>query len=97
MFYNENITYNRTQVTYSGVVRINVFGISNPIILNNITVVISVDEDFSTATTIGYVTFDYVPNGIITIEATQDQAEALVAASTIYINSNSGEVSIESV
>ena len=97
MLYNDLITYNQTNITYTGTIQINVPGISNPIILNNITVVISVEEDFSNATTVGYVTFDYVPGGIVTIEATQDQAEALVAASTIYISSNSGEVSIETV
>lgn len=97
MLYNDIITYNHNNITYTGTVQINVPGISNPIILNNITVVISVEEDFSNATTVGYVTFDYVPGGIVTIEATQDQAEALVAASTIYISSNSGEVSIETV
>lgn len=97
MFYNENITYNRTQVTYSGVVRINIFGISNPIVLNNITIIVAAKEDFSNATTVGFVTFDYVPGGIVTIESTQTQAEALISANTIYIDSASGEVSIQSV
>jgi len=97
MLYNDLITYNQTNITYTGTIQINVPGISNPIILNNITVVISVTEDFSNATTVGYVTFDYVPSGIITIDATQDQADALVTADIIYINSASGEVAIESV
>lgn len=97
MIYNDIISYNHNNITYVGIVQINVPGISNPIILNNITVVISVTQDYSNATTVGYVTFDPVANGIVTIESTQSQAEALVSASTIYIDSISGEVSIQSV
>jgi len=94
MLYNDIITYNHNNITYTGTVQINVPGISNPIIIGNITVAIAVEEDFSNVTTIGYVTFDYVPGGIVTIEASQEQAEALVGASAIYINSSSGEIGI---
>lgn len=97
MLYNDIISYNHNNITYTGTVQINVPGISSPIILSDITIVISVEQDFSNATTVGYVTFDYVPGGIVTVESTQSQAEALVSASTIYIDSTSGEVSIQNI
>jgi len=83
MLYNDIITYNETNITYTGVVQINVPGISNPIILNNITFVIFSAEDFSNATTIGYVTFDYVPNGIITFENFKDEYYGEVSIETV--------------
>jgi hypothetical protein len=97
MLYNDLINYNQTNITYVGVVQINVAGISNPIILSNITVAIATEPDYSNATTIGFVTYDFAPTGILTIESSQEVAEALVGAEMIYINSASGEVSIETV
>jgi hypothetical protein len=97
MLYNDLITYNQTNITYTGTIQINVPGISNPIILNDVTVVVSTEPDYSNATTIGYVTYDFAPTGILTIESTSEQAQALVEAQLIYINSASGEISIETV
>jgi len=97
MLYNDLITYNQTNITYTGTIQINVPGISNPIILNNVTVVVSTEPDYSNATTLGIVTYDFAPTGILTIEANQDQAEAISSADILYINSASGEISIETV
>lgn len=97
MLYNDSLIYNQTNITYSGTVNINVPSIINTIILSNVTVVILTEPDFSNATTIGVVTYDFAPTGILTIEATAEQAEALVAAEIIYINSASGEISIETI
>ena len=87
MLYNDIITYNHNNITYSGILYINVIGISSPIVVNNITVVVSTEADYSNATTMGVVTYDISPSGIITIEATSDQAAAITEASTIYLNS----------
>lgn len=97
MKYNDIITYNHNNVTYTGIVKINVPGILNAIILNNVSVAISTNPDYSNATVVGVVTYDFTPSGILTIEATQDQAQALVGAEIIYINSASGEISVENV
>jgi hypothetical protein len=97
MLYNDLITYNHNNITYTGTIKINVPGIPSPIILGNVSVAISTNPDYSNATTIGVVSYDFAPNGILTIEATQDQAEALVSADFIYINSASGEVSVETI
>lgn len=97
MLYNDIITYNQTNITYTGTVQINVPGISNPIILSDILVVVSTEPDYSNATTIGIVTYDFAPTGEIIIEATQDQAEAIVQAQVLLINSVSGEISIQTV
>jgi hypothetical protein len=96
VLYNDLITYNHNNITYTGTIKINVPGISSPIILGNVSVLISTNPDYSNATTIGFVTYDFAPNGILTIESTEEQAEALVSADFIYINSVSGEVAIQS-
>lgn len=99
MLYNENIGYNDPSVTYIGTVYISVPGISNPIVIGNLTVVFPslTSQDYSNATTIGFISYEFSPSGILTIEATQDQAQALVEANFVYINSASGEVSINNV
>ena len=85
MKYNDLITYNHNNITYNGTIHINVPGLSNPIILNNITVVVATEPDYSNATTMGLVTFDLAPSGIMTIEATDEQAYAISESSTIYL------------
>jgi hypothetical protein len=96
MLYNDLITYNQQNITYIGTIQINVPGLSNPIIVGDITVVISVEEDFSNMTTIGFITYDFTPSGIMSFEATEDQAYAISQSSTVYI-SPTGEVAIENV
>lgn len=85
MLYNENFTYNNANITYNGVLHINIPGISAPVILSNITVVFGGDIDYSNATTIGLITYDISSTGIITISATQDQAEAVSQSGIIYL------------
>jgi len=87
MLYNDLITYNQTNITYTGTIQINVPGLSNPIILGNVTVVISAEADYSNATTIGIVSYDFAPSGIVTIQSGQEQSEALVSADIAYIDS----------
>jgi hypothetical protein len=95
MKYNDLITYNHNNITYNGTIYINVPGLSNPIILNNITVVVATEPDYSNATTVGVVTFDLAPSGIMTIEATDEQAYAISESSTIYLVPSSETSSTE--
>ena len=94
MLYNENIQYNQPGLTFVGSLIIYVPEVVSPIILNNISITFSSDIDNSNSTTIGIVTITSVTNGSVSFEATQDQASALVGASSININEYS-EVSIE--
>lgn len=86
MKYNDIISYNQPNVNYIGTLVINVPGISNPIIVHNVDIAIGVTEDFSNATTIGVVSYDLAPSGIITIEASLEQAYALANATAIAIS-----------
>lgn len=92
MLYNDIVTYSQINITYTGTVNISIPSILDTIVLGNITVLILTEPDFSNATTIGFVTYDFAPTGVLTIEATAEQAQALVGAEIIYINSASGEI-----
>lgn len=86
MKYNDIISYNEANVTYQGTLVINVPGLVNPIVVHNINIAIGIIEDFSNATTIGVVSYDLAPTGIITIEASLEQAHALSGAKSIVIS-----------
>lgn len=94
MKYNDIISYNQPNVNYIGTLVINVPGISNPIIVHNVNIAVGVIEDLSNATTIGLVSYDLAPTGIVTIEANIEQAYALSNATSILI-SPSANVSSE--
>lgn len=86
MFYNDIITYNHNNISYNGVLYLNIIGLSNPIILNNIKVIFTTGEiDFSNATTIGIVTYDISPSGIVTISGAQNQLYGVSASTTVYL------------
>ena len=87
MLYNDLITYDQTAVQYDGTVILKIEGILNPIILNNIKINFTANEDFSVGTTIGVISIDVDPTGIITIEALNKEGAALVQASEITIHS----------
>jgi hypothetical protein len=93
MLYNDSIAYSQSGVSFIGTVQINVSGISSPIILNNISVYLFGNEDYSNSTTVGLVTLNYVSAGYVIIEATADQAEAISQSSSIILNSTS-EISL---
>ena len=96
MLYNDLSSYNQSGVTFTGILQINVPGISNPIILNNVSVYFSDTVDYSNATTVGVVSINYVSTGLIVIEATADQAEAISQSTVISLNSLSS-TTIQSV
>lgn len=97
MLYNDIASYNHNNITYSGIIQLNVPGLSSPIIIGNLSVVISVEPDYSNATTIGIITYDFAPSGEIILETTQDQAEAITQAEILIINSISGEAYTQNV
>ena len=94
MRYNDTIAYNESSVTYVGAVEIRVSGLSNPIIVNNLTVNFTNTVDYSNQTTIGFITINSVATGYIVIETDFQQAQAISNAEVININSAS-EVSIQ--
>lgn len=96
MLYNDIISYNQSGVSYSGILQINVPGFLEPIIVNDITIYFVSKTDYSNATTIGLVSIDYVASGIIVIEATAAQAEAISESSLVAL-SNSSYTTIESI
>lgn len=89
MLYNDTIGYNQPGLSFNGTLEINVPGISLPIILNDISVYLFGDVDYSNSTTVGLVTINSISTGYIVIEATEDQATAISQSSTIFLNSTS--------
>lgn len=86
MRYNDLIAYDQAGVQYNGTVILKIQGISNPIILNNIRINYSAEQDYSVGTTIGVISIDVDPTGIITIEALNKDSAALVQANEITIH-----------
>ena len=88
MLYNDFISYNQTNVTYNGTLILNVLGLNSPVIVNNATVLFSTVEDTSNFTTMGIISYDVDPYGIMTLEVTQDQADAILEANFIVIETS---------
>lgn len=97
MIYNANITYNESGLSYLGSLLILTPSIIEPILINNITILIDSLEDYSNNTSIGIVSYDLSPTGVMTFQTTDFQAEAITASEIITLNSVSGEVTIQSL
>lgn len=93
MRYNEPIAYNASNVTYNGTVIVYASSLLSPLILNNITVFYANDEDYSNYTTIGVLSIDVDPTGIISVEVLDQDVSAISSAQVISIGA-SGEISI---
>ena len=105
--YNQGqLGYSHPSITYAGTLVINVQGLANPIILNNITVVTLVEDDYSTSSTIGVISIDqassatigvisidYSPTGIITLEVGSSQSGQLL--NSLGSIRTSGEIVVE--
>jgi hypothetical protein len=89
MFYNDLIDYNQSGIQYNGTIVLIIEGISNPVILNDIKVNFGGKEDYSVASSIGVISIDLAPTGVITIQALAKEGAALVQASEITIHSGS--------
>jgi hypothetical protein len=97
MLYNANITYNQSNISYFGSLLISVPGIVEPMLVNNITILIDSLEDYSNNTSIGVVSYNLSPTGVMSFQTTDFQAEAITASEIITLNSVSGEVTIQSL
>ena len=93
MIYNEAITYNSPNVSYDGTLIIYASSLINPIILNNITIFYSSTEDYSNLTTIGVLSIDINPQGIVSIQVLDEDVDAISSAQIISVGA-SGEISI---
>jgi hypothetical protein len=92
--YNQaDMRYNEPSISYAGTLIINVQGLPNPIILNNINVITSTKQDYSTASTIGVISIDYAPTGIITLEVGSSQSGQLL--NSLGSIRTSGEIVVE--
>jgi hypothetical protein len=97
MLYNTNITYSEAAILYEGSLLLTISGISSPILINNIRIIIDSVEDYSNNTSIGIVSYNITPTGVISFETTDLQAEAITTSEIITLNSVSGEVTIQAV
>jgi hypothetical protein len=97
MLYNANITYSEAGILYEGSLLISVSGISSPILINNIRIIIDPLNDYSNNTSIGVVSYNLTPTGVMSFETTDFQAEAITTSEIITLNSVSGEVTIQAV
>jgi hypothetical protein len=97
MLYNSNFSYNESGIVYQGSLLISVLGLSSPILVNNITILIDPLDDYSNNTTIGIVSYNLNPIGIMSFETTDLQAEAITSSEVITLNSVSGEVTIQTI
>jgi hypothetical protein len=93
MLYNSNITYNNSSYTYNGNLIIKAPSLISPIILNNIIVSFSSNEDYSNYTTIAVVSMDMSPSGILTLEVLDKDVSAISSAQIIAVGA-AGEISI---
>lgn len=105
-YYEAQLGYDHPSITYAGTLIINVQGLANPIILNNITVITLVEDDYSTASTIGVMSIDYVPigsigivsidygpSGIVTLEVGSSESGQLL--NSLGSITTSGEIIVE--
>jgi len=84
MLYNQPVAYS-SNYTYSGTLVINAPSILNPIIVNNVTFFYPTNQDFSNFTTIAVVSIDRSVDGIITVQALDEQVSALSSATVIAL------------
>lgn len=94
MLYNDTIAYSTEGINYQGTLILNIPSIGSTLIIENINVIISLNEDFSNYTTIGTISLEYSESGVITMDVLPEQAYAITQAETIYVN-NSSEITFE--
>lgn len=95
MLYNANLTYNNPNYTYNGTLIIKAQSLIDPIILNNITISYTLNEDYSNYTTIAVLSMDISPSGVLTVEVLDKDLSAISSAQVISVGA-SGEISIVS-
>ena len=85
MLYNDNIVYNSEAVSYVGELIMYIQGVHSPVVLPQATIIFDLNEDYSNATTIGLISIDTNPYGIMTFSTTESQANAILQAETIIV------------
>jgi UTP-glucose-1-phosphate uridylyltransferase len=93
MKYGEAIAYNSPNVSYDGILIIYADSLINPIVLNNITIFYASNEDYSNLTTIGVLSIDINPQGIVSVEVLDKDVSAISSAQVISVGV-SGQISI---
>lgn len=96
MLYNDIISYNEPNVIYDGTLIVKIPGILNPITIHPIVVIVDPVQDYSNFTTIAVTSIEISGTGIITIETSDQNAEALVGSTAVVVRP-SGEISISSI
>jgi hypothetical protein len=92
MLYNQPIVYNEPNFSYSGTLIIYAQSLSSPIVLNNITILIGGQEDYSNYSTIAVISMDVSSTGVVSIEVLDENVSAIVSAETVALGD--GEISI---
>lgn len=92
MLYNQNLSYDQPNYSYIGTLVVYASGLSSPIVLNNIAILLSGQEDYSTYTTIAVVSMSVASTGVVSIEVLDENVSAIVSAQTIALGD--GEISI---
>lgn len=93
MEYGEAIAYNSPNVSYNGTLIIYADSLISPIVLNNITIFYASNEDYSNLTTIGVLSIDVSPQGVVSIEVLDNDVSAISSAQVISVGV-SGQISI---
>ena len=86
MLYNSPITYNQASVFYAGAVSILAPSLTSPILINNITLLVFADEDYTNQTTIGIITLNYAPSGILEIQVLDEDVQAFFEVDRVAIS-----------
>lgn len=92
MLYDDIIAYNEPSYSYSGTLIIFAQSLSSPIVLNNITILIGGQEDYSNYSTIAVISMDVSSTGVVSIEVLDENVSAIVSAETVALGD--GEISI---
>jgi hypothetical protein len=93
--YNSALTYNEQHFIYNGSLIISAPSLPYPISIGDVTVLINPTEDYSNFTSVGIVSYDFVPSGVISIQATDSQYQAITNSNVLILNTYSGELSVE--
>lgn len=85
MIYNQPLSYGEPNFSYIGNLYIYVPGKSNPIIVSNVSVFYTLNQDYSNLTTISVLSVEIQNNAIITVIPEGEDYSALLTAEVIYI------------
>lgn len=86
MRYDDILIYDSNNITYNGTLVINVPGITDPLRINDVSIVIVGDVDYSNYTSGGSIQIDLVPTSEISFTLTDVQAIAIMSMDTINIS-----------